>query len=241
MSLAAEMCWNLLRPLSFNIDALAVSAMLEPAYDVGGDVFEYVCNAPLFHAALFDSMGHGVGAALTSTVAVAAYRHARRTGEGLRESYEAVDRSVADHRPESFATGVLSHLDWTTGSFSWINAGHPAPMLIRERAVQRLEVRPALPMGLAVHFGHPAVDVGTLQLQDGDRILLFSDGCTEATTPSGERFGEDRLGQFLVREQTAQLGLAETLRRLSHAILDHAGGELADDATVVLLEYRARR
>ena len=56
--------------------------------------------------------------------------------------------------------------------------------------------------------------------------------------PNGEAFGEDRLGDFLVREQSAGLELAETLRRLSHVISEHAGGRLNDDATVVLLEYR---
>jgi Stage II sporulation protein E (SpoIIE) len=240
MSLAAEMCWNLLRPLTFNISALAASAMLQPAYDVGGDVFDYACNAPLFHAVLFDAMGHGVGAALTSTVAVGAYRYARRRGDDLAATYHAVDQAIDEHRAGTFATGVLAELDWTTGSFSWLNAGHPAPMLIRDRAVQRLGSEPALPMGFATAFADGVVEVATTRLQDGDRVLLFSDGCTEARTPSGEAFGEVRLGDFLIREQSAGLELAETLRRLSHAVVEHAGGDLADDATVVLLEYRAQ-
>lgn len=238
MSFAAELCWNVLRPLTFNISSLAASAMLEPAYDVGGDAFDYACNAPVFHAALFDAMGHGVGAALTSNLAVGAYRYARRRGQDLADMYRTVDSCVGEYRFGSFVTGVFAELDWTNGAFSWLNAGHPAPMLVRDRAIQRITSEPSLPMGLAFDLDDSVIEVGSTRLQDHDRVLLFSDGCTEAKTPTGEAFGEDRLGDFLVREQSAGLGLAETLRRLSHAILEHAGGRLKDDATVVLLEYR---
>ena len=242
MSLAAEMCWQLLRPLTFTMSQLAVSAMLEPAYDVGGDVFDYACNEGTLHAAVFDAMGHGVSAAQTSSLALAAYRHARRQGADLPACYAAVDACLREHRPETFATGVLVELECATGLLTWVNAGHPSPMLIRQRAVRRLTCVPALPMGVSAAFGVDAPEtIAETQLQVGDRVLVFSDGCTEAATPNGEPFGEDRLGDFLVREQSAGLGVAETLRRLSHAVTDHAGGELQDDATVVLLEYRGQQ
>jgi hypothetical protein len=239
MSLESEMGWHLLRPLTFSTKELAVSAALEPAYAMGGDAFDYAYNQPTLHVALFDAMGHGIQAALTSTLVVAAYRHARRHGADLVETYKAVDRETGEHRGNAFATGVFAEVDCPTGRMQWLNAGHPAPMLLRERSVMRLDTTPALPLGVGVEFeDHLTLDVGQVGLQPGDRVLFFSDGCTEAATPSGEPFGEERLGDFLVREQTAGLGLAETLRRLSHAVLDHASGTLADDATVLLVEYR---
>jgi serine phosphatase RsbU (regulator of sigma subunit) len=184
-------------------------------------------------------MGHGIQAALTSTLVVAAYRHARRHGADLVKTYKAVDRETGEHRGNAFATGVFAEVDCPTGRMQWLNAGHPAPMLLRERSVMRLDTTPALPLGVGVEFEDDlTLDVGQVGLQPGDRVLFFSDGCTEAATTSGEPFGEERLGDFLVREQTAGLGLAETLRRLSHAVLDHASGTLADDATVLLVEYR---
>jgi serine phosphatase RsbU (regulator of sigma subunit) len=217
---------------------LAVTAALEPAYAMGGDAFDYAYNSPTLHVALFDSMGHGVQAALTSTLVVAAYRHARRHGADLVKTYRAVDRETAEHRGSAFATGVFAEVDCPTGRMQWLNAGHPAPMLLRERSVLRLETIPTLPLGVGAEFEDQLIlDVGEVGLQPGDRVLLFSDGCTEAATPSGEPFGEERLGDLLVREQTAGLALAETVRRLSHAVLDHAGGTLADDATILLVEY----
>jgi serine phosphatase RsbU (regulator of sigma subunit) len=239
MSLESEMGWHLLRPLTFSTREVAVSAALEPAYAMGGDAFDYAYNSPTLHVALFDAMGHGIQAALTSTLAVGSYRHSRRQGADLLTTYKAVDCEIAEHRRSAFATGVFAELDCPTGRMQWLNAGHPAPMLLRERSVMRLDTTPALPLGVGGEFAdHLTLDVGQVGLQPGDRVLFFSDGCTEAATLSGEAFGEERLGDFLVREQTAGLALAETLRRLSHAVLDHAGGTLADDATVLLVEYR---
>jgi hypothetical protein len=239
MSLEAEMEWHLFRPLTFSIPEVALAAMAEPAYDVGGDAFDYAHNDGVLQIALFDAMGHGVQAALTATLAIGAYRHARRQGASLAEVSERVDEAVAQHRPSTFCTAILAELDTATGALSWIAAGHPPPMLVRARAVSSLECAPSVPVGVAAQFPqlHRA-EVCTATLQPADRLLLYSDGCIEAATPSGEPFGEERLSDFLIREQSAGLGLGETVRRLSHAVLDHAGGVVADDATLALIEYR---
>jgi serine phosphatase RsbU (regulator of sigma subunit) len=239
MSLEAEMAWHLLVPLTFSIAELALSAMIEPAYDVGGDAFDYAHNDTTLHVALFDAMGHGVQAALTSTLAVGAYRHARRRQRTLTETYLDVDAAVAEHRPEAFCTAVLAELECATGELRWVNAGHPVPMLLRDLTVSRLDCTANVPVGVAAHFPDSGRPVAcATALQPGDRVLFYSDGCVEAATPTGELFGEERLGDFLVREQQAGLGLAETVRRLSHAVIDHAGGKVDDDATLALVEYR---
>jgi hypothetical protein len=239
MSLEAEMAWQLLIPLTFSIPALALSVMIEPAYDVGGDAFDYAHTDGTLHLALFDAMGHGVQAALTASLAVGAYRHGRRRGRTLVETYEQVDAAVVEHRPDAFATAILAELDCSTGELDWIAAGHPPPILVRERSVTVLECAPSVPVGVARHFANaPPPAVCRESLEPGDRVLFYSDGCTEAATPSGEVFGEERLVDFLVREQSAGRGLGETVRRLSHAVIDHAGGQVADDATVALVEYR---
>ena len=238
MSLEAEMEWHLFRPLTFVLPELGLSAMAEPAYDVGGDALDYAHNAGTLHVALFDAMGHGVEAALTATLAVGAYRHARRRARSLVDTYLDLDQAVAEYRPDAYCTAILAELDCATAQLNWIAAGHPPPMLIRERAVSSLECLPAVPIGVASKFPQLAsAEVCSVGLQPGDRVLFFSDGCIEAATPSGEPFGEERLGDFLVREQSAGLGLAETVRRLSHAVIGHAGGRIDDDATLALVEY----
>jgi serine phosphatase RsbU (regulator of sigma subunit) len=70
-------------------------------------------------------------------------------------------------------------------------------------------------------------------------VFFFSDGVTEARSPAGGFFGEDRLHDFLEREEAAELPPPETNRRLIHDVLEHQGGRLQDDATMLFLEWRS--
>ena len=81
--------------------------------------------------------------------------------------------------------------------------------------------------------------VGHEQLEPGDRLLLYSDGIVEARNAHGEFFGEQRLVDFTRRAELAGLPAPETLRRLAAAVLDHQGGHLQDDATLVLVDWSA--
>ena len=92
MSVAAEIQWSLLPPLAMSVPQVAVAGILEPAYDVAGDSFDYALNDDILHVAMIDAMGHGLDAATMATVAIGAYRHARRAGIGLAEIYAFMDR-----------------------------------------------------------------------------------------------------------------------------------------------------
>lgn len=83
MSVAAEIQWSLLPPLAMPIPQVSVAGILEPAYNVAGDSFDYALNEDILHVAMVDAMGHGLDAATMATVAVGAYRHARRSAIGL--------------------------------------------------------------------------------------------------------------------------------------------------------------
>ncbi len=75
------------------------------------------------------------------------------------------------------------------------------------------------------------------QLEPGDRVLIHTDGVTEARTATGQAFGEDQLVDFITRALAAGEPAPEALRRLIHTILDHHDGRLQDDATLVLAEW----
>ncbi len=97
MSLSAEMQWGLLPPLMMITPQVSVAGALEPAYDVAGDSFDYALNGDVLHVCMIDAMGHGLDAAVMATVAIGAYRHARRQNVELEDLYAAMDSR--DRRP----------------------------------------------------------------------------------------------------------------------------------------------
>jgi len=237
MSLAAEIAWTLLPPLTVGTERLVISCVIAPTYEVGGDSFDYAVDGDRARFAVFDAMGHGLDAGLLATVAVAAYRNSRRQGLELPDTVRVIDEAVgATFGPERFVTGVLADLDLNSGRLSWYSAGHPAPLLLRAgRVVKTLSSDPGLPLGLGWSGkAEPTPE----QLEPGDRLLLYTDGVVEARSPSGEFFGAARLADVARRQEADRRPVPETMRRVMHAILEHQAGELQDDATAMLVEWR---
>ncbi|MET8869946.1 PP2C family protein-serine/threonine phosphatase [Nonomuraea sp. NPDC004580] len=239
MALSAEVLWNLLLPGTFANDDVVVSAALEPAYEMGGDTYDYAIDGHTLHLSMFDAMGHDTSAGLTATLAMGASRNHRRQGKRLAETAQAVDEAIKSEFEGRFATGVLASLDLRTGLLSWVNRGHHPPLVLRDgRLVATLSSIPDPPMG----FG---LDVSTgelhFQLQPCDRLLFYTDGVIEAQSPDGERFGLERFIRFVTKREADGLPIPETLRRLIQEILAHQRGRLQDDATVMTVEWKPRR
>jgi hypothetical protein len=235
MTLAAQLQWQLLPPLTLTTPPTALAGILEPAYSVGGDSFDYALNGHTLSLAIIDAMGHGLEAAIMATVAVAAYRHARRAGVGLAGLYAQMDQAMTNQfGPERFATAQMGDLDLRDGMMRWVNAGHPAPLLLRGRRVVRELTGPTtLPIG----FGGDEPLVRTVQLEPGDRVLFFTDGVVEERMPDGEQFGVPRLRDLVGRAGAEAGSVQETVRRLSHALMAARDGRTTDDATLLLVEW----
>jgi serine/threonine protein phosphatase PrpC len=239
MTLASEVQWSLLPPLTFVNQSVTIAGAVEPAYGVAGDSLDYAVDAGAARFAVFDGMGHGIVSAQLVSLVVAAYRNARRTGRSLTETAAHIESAVNDvFRVESFATGLLCELDTTSGLFTWLSAGHLEPLLLRGgRLVRALAVAPVLPFGLNEGETQSPAAVGTERLEPGDLLLLYTDGVTEARSPAGDFFGQERLVDLLARHLAAGLPAPETVRRVVHALLDHQGGSLDDDATLLMVEW----
>ncbi len=243
MGLAAEIQWGLLPPLTFACHEIVVAGALEPAYEVAGDSMDYAVDAGIARFAVFDGMGHGLDSSQASALAVAAYRNGRREGRSLTATALGVDSAVeAVFSGTTFITAVLAELDTDTGVLSWLSAGHPEPLLLRDgRMVKSLQVDPGLPFGLGLTPEPGPYPVATERLQPGDQVLLYTDGVVEARSPQGEFFGVDRLIDLIRRHEAAALSPAETMRRVVRALLDHQQGQLDDDASLLLIQYRGEQ
>lgn len=235
MSLAAGIQWDLLPPLSLGCAQGSVAGMLEPAYDVAGDGFDYAINSGRLDLGIFDGMGHGIRSSLLTGLAIGAYRHQRRQGADVSTIHAAVgDAVAAEFDGDSFVTGLLLQLELASGRLTHSSAGHPAPLLIRDRrVVGELTADPTLPFGL----GGGAPRVGHVVLQPGDGLLLYTDGVVEARTPDGDLFGVERLADLVTRTAAGDPPAEELTRRVVRAVLDHQAGPLRDDATVVALSW----
>lgn len=242
LSPAAELQWSLLPPLTCSVDEVAVSGILEPAYSVGGDSFDFALNPGKLEFAIIDAVGHGMPSVLLSAVAINGLRNVRREQGDLVTAYTSTGAVLAEQfgRPyfTPFVTGQLGELELETGRLRWVNAGHPPPLLVRDGSfVGELACAASLPMGL----GGSVNEIASESLQRGDRVLFYTDGVTENRSPEGEAFGTDRLADFLVRATLDGVSPAETVRRLNSSVLSYNGEGLSDDATLLLLEYQPPR
>jgi hypothetical protein len=235
MTVAAELQWNLLPPLTFVTRRVAVSGIVAPTTTVAGDSFDYAVNGDVAHVAILDAMGHDLEATLISAVAVSTLRNARRAGLGIVETANEINARVAEQfGADRFVTAVIAELDLVSGLWSWVTCGHPPALLVRNgRVVKVLDQGVAPPLGL--RFGAP--EVQSERLEPGDRVLLYTDGVVEARDADGEFFGTERLVEFVTKEEASGRPAPETLRRLNIGILAHQAGELQDDATTVLVEW----
>ncbi|MGH9190013.1 MAG: PP2C family protein-serine/threonine phosphatase [Acidimicrobiales bacterium] len=240
MKLAAEMQWDLLLPpMVFRSPDVCIAGHVEPAYDIGGDGFDYSLNGEVLDFVLFDAMGHGVRAALLSSLALAGLRHARRRNLDPLETVALIDAAIVDEFDgDGFVTGHLARLDTVSGRLSWINVGHPDFLLVRGgKVVAEPHCEPCLPLGL----GGQVTEIGECQLEPGDILAFYSDGVVEAHPTGGEQFGLDCLKERLSVHMAGGRSASETLRRVVADVVAHRADELQDDATLVLVEWRPYR
>ncbi|MEV6116212.1 PP2C family protein-serine/threonine phosphatase [Streptomyces sp. NPDC052109] len=240
MALPAEMLRAFLPPRTIGSSRCVSTAVLEPAYDIAGDAFDHSVVKNMLHTMILDAMGHDLTAGLTTSVAMAAARNARRGGGRLADIVGSVDQALAQWLPDQFCTGVLCRLDAETGVLRWVNCGHPPPLLIRAERVLAgvLDSPPQPPIGLAGPLAPATRQVHETTLEPGDCVLLYTDGVVEARDADGAEFGLDRFTDFIIRSSAAGQRPAEVLRLLIHAILEHQRNELRDDATILLFEWR---
>ena len=229
---AAELQQSLLPPRIARIGGGELAGSVLPAYEIGGDWFDYVENRDGAWLAVADAVGKGATAGALGSIALAALRAARRSGATLEEAARTMHEAVCDvARPEFFVTAIVARWNAVYSSFSWINCGHPPPLVVRaDDTIEQLLVEADLPLGLWDRERRFVRHQRRLEV--GERLILHSDGITARRTPDG-LFGLDGIeravGQAGSRSATA------TAKAIQEAVLTAAEDQLQDDAVAVVL------
>jgi serine phosphatase RsbU (regulator of sigma subunit) len=228
--LSAEIQRRLL-PGAFTCEAgtFTIAAWLGPAASIGGDTFDYSLERDLLHLSVTDATGHGVSSALLATLCVGSLRNSRRAGASLVEQAADADAAVGKHANSSFVTGLLGRVELRSGVLGLVNAGHVLPLLLRRSVITRVELPVDLPFVLSEDRGYRQID---LPLEPGDRLAIVTDGIQE------RRAAPLPLNELLM--QTRGLHPREATRHLADGVLDIAGPQLAEDATILMLDWHGQ-
>jgi len=209
----------------------------EASHQVGGDYYDVVALGPdTWSLVIADVSGKGVSSALLASFLQGVFLSASCTTD-IPEVLSRINTFLSDRAENGkYATMFYSKLD-SGGRLTYANAGHCAPLLVRMTGqIEKLEAT-SMPVGLV-----PGASflLDHRDLAPGDRIVLYTDGITEAQNGAQEFFGRKRL-----REAVRHAGSANCIdlhRAIQQAVLDFtAGAEQADDLTLVVVEYSGGR
>jgi phosphoserine phosphatase RsbU/P len=221
-----------------------IHAVMEPAREVGGDLYDFFrASEHLFCFLVGDVSGKGAAAAMfmartRSLVRMAVQLWRNTSGDQVAPAriIEAVNQELCqNNRDRMFVTLFLGVLDTKTGVIAYVNAGHLPPCLLRASdGVESINDKPGMP--LAVRAG-AAYQEGTVTLLPGDSVFVFSDGVTEAMNPADELYGNDRLQADL---RAASALTPEQIVRAIKGKVDEFMEEApqSDDVTMLALRWR---
>jgi len=204
-----------------------------PANDVGGDLVDYVeLGSDRIGVALGDVSGKGLGAALLSAKLQATLRALGPETPSLDELGERVNKILLhDELDNRFATLFYAEIGPDSGHVRYLNAGHNPPLLLRSSGDVRPLPASSRPLGMlpGSEYGE-----GVADLSEGDLLIVYSDGLSEALAPSGEEFGEQRILDLLPSfENLSPERAGRTLLTEVDRFVD--GERPHDDLSVVIL------
>jgi phosphoserine phosphatase RsbU/P len=214
------------------MDGFELSASWQPASGVGGDCYDAIRFSPHRLAlSIADVVGKGIPAALLMSNLQAAVRAFASEAARPEELCEQVNAVLCGHITEGrFISFFYCVADSEIGSLSYANAGHFPPVVVKADGtfVRLTSGGPVLGV-----IAGSSYEAGTVPFGAGDRLILYTDGITEARSEADEEFGDDRLLALAVAHRTCSAPALQA--RLVDAVASFTGRRFTDDATLMVL------
>jgi phosphoserine phosphatase RsbU/P len=225
-------------PLFPNREDIEIEGMMEPASEVGGDLFDafFVDEHRLFFC-IGDVSGHGIPAALFMARTIGLMRIvAMTTGEPDRLLEQVNDQLSAGNEANIFVTLFCGFIDTRTGRMVYSNGGHLPPVLLSSQGAEFLPLPKGALVGAIQGLRYTTMEI---MLDDGTALLCYTDGVTEAPAQSGSEFGEAYLLEIAASSATDTVTeLLQKIRQSVASFTDHK--PLVDDCTMLGLRLRLK-
>lgn len=218
-------------PMNDNLD---IQGFLEPAREVGGDLYDYFIRDGRLFFCIGDVSGKGVPSAMLMAVAHSLFRLVSEHQDDPSVITQALNEaSCKDNRSNMFVTFFTGVLDLASGQLRYCNAGHDRPILVGD-TVEDLPVKANMPLGVFDDFVYEAQE---LILPSEATLFLYTDGLTEAKDVARKQFSKTRVKEVLERERAEGAGaLTKAMGTAVRAFTD--GAEQSDDLTMLAIRYK---
>ena len=230
LQMAANVQKSILKPTAVHVADVDLKALMRPAREAGGDLYDYVMKDGKIVFCIGDVSDKGMPAALFMTQVVSLFRSAVTQTDSPLEIVRNINSLLAKDNPQlTFCTFFVGVLDIGTHQLTFCNAGHNMPIVIKgESQASFLNVIPNVPLGLIPDFHYRQE---SFQLSAGTQIMLYTDGANEARNNAGRLFGDDRL-----LDTASRLSPEDDPDFVLRSVDRFAGSEpQSDDITVMLI------
>lgn len=210
-------------------------AVLKPAKEVGGDLYDFFIEDEKLYFIIGDVSGKGVPASLVMSVTCRLFRTMAMHVKSPEKIMASLNDTLTENNESNmFCTAFVGILDLNTGRLEYCNAGHNAPVLMDLSGVKYMDVEPNLALGLFEGFPYRAQ---SCTLEKGNTIFLYTDGVTEAENISKELYSDGHLLEVLGKNnggEPVQITgvIVNDIERYSQ------GAEQSDDITILCLKYK---
>lgn len=211
-------------------------AILQPAKEVGGDLYDFFIDNNQLYFIIGDVSGKGVPASLFMAIARSLFRTLSPMKNSPAEIVKSMNMAISERNESNmFVTLIVGILDLETGNLKICNAGHNPPILIKpNKEVAYMTIKSHLFVGIMEDHQY---EDESFMLEKNSKLFLYTDGVTEAENTGKELYGEEQL--LMTLTENASLDVRNTVATVIHSVVEHVqSADASDDLTILIIHYK---